>query len=315
MDEGNYDKFEALATRTLRMMFLRYKHSDSGLYRISWLRILGLLILLVALLAAISVYCVVWYHRFYHHVTVQELSHEVQHSTFQGTIRGGSPIVLHLYQQTNASQQAIVLFTSGDGGWSPFCADVAAHIAGSGKTVVGFDMKDYLVNFASSKKPVSPDQLAQDYDDIIKASVAQPHVNANERVILAGWSAGAGYSVLVASDPRLTPRVDRVVAISLPIYSELAWKATDAVIYITHGVPRERVFDSRQYLTKLGGTPIAIFNATNDNTSPFRESQSLFAMASGPKHFYAIKAQGHHFEGGEPDFYRALDEELSSVKT
>jgi hypothetical protein len=86
------------------------------------------------------------------------------------------------------------------------------------------------------------------------------------------------------------------------------------VIYLTHGTPHEKVFDSRQYLTKLSGTPIAIFNATMDDTSPFHESQKLFAAASGPKHFYAIKATGHHFEGGESDFYRALDEELAGIR-
>ena len=277
-----------------------------------WPWLLGLFILL---LASASIYTAVWYHGFYHHVTVQELSHEVNHSTFPAAIRGGSPITLHLYQQANASAQPLVLFTSGDGGWSPFCADIAAHIAGSGKTVVGFNMKDYLVDFASSKKPVSPEQLTRDYNDIIKASVALPHVNPDSGVILVGWSAGAGYSVAVASDPRLSQQVDRVVAISLPIYTELAWRSADAVIYFTHGIPREKLFDSRQYLTKLGSTPIAIVNATDDDTSPFRESQSLFALVSGPKHFYAIRARGHRFEGGESDFYRALDEELSSVSS
>src|SRR5215470_6097864 len=60
---------------------------------------------------------------------------------------------LQLYQQQNATNQPLVLFTSGDGGWSPFCADIAAHIAASGSTVVGIDAKDYLVKFASPQKP------------------------------------------------------------------------------------------------------------------------------------------------------------------
>jgi len=292
-------------------MVLSLNRSDAPGHQRRWQWLLGLVILL---LGAVAAYGVVWYHHFYHHVTAQELSHEVRHSTFQATIRGKSQVSLHLYQQINASSQPLVLFTSGDGGWSPFCADIAAHIAGSGKTVVGVDMKEYLVNFASSQKPVSPDQLAADYEDIINTAVSQPNVDPKSRVVLAGWSAGAGYSVLVACDPRLTSRINRVVAISLPIYNELAWKTSDALIYITHGTPHEKVFDSRQYLTKLSGTPIAIFNATMDDTSPFRESQKLFAVATGPKHFYAIKATGHHFEGGESDFYRALDEELAVGK-
>src|SRR5262245_59684984 len=91
--------------------------------------LLGLLLLLVL---SATVYGVVWYHRFYHHVTPQELSNEVKHSTFQTNIRGGVPVTLQIYQQEHATQQQLVLFTSGDGGWSPFCADIAAHIAASG---------------------------------------------------------------------------------------------------------------------------------------------------------------------------------------
>ena len=266
---------------------------------------------MAVLLAAASAYAVVWYHRFYHHVTRQELSHEVKHSTLQATIRNGSVVTLQVYQQTNAREQPLVFFTSGDGGWSPFCADIAAHIAATGRTVVGFNVKDYLVSFASSQRPVSEAELTRDYDEMIKTADKQPGVDGRARVVLAGWSLGAGYSVLVATNPNVGERIDRVVAISLPIYNELAWKPTDALIYITHGTPREKVFDARQFVTKLDPVPLVILNATNDDTSPSREAQSLFDLTTGPKHFYVVKASGHHFEGGESEFYQALDQGLS----
>ena len=265
------------------------------------------LVLLFTLLA----YGLVYYHRFYHHVTIQESSHQVKHTTFQTPIREGSPVTLQLYQQENAINQPLVLMTSGDGGWSPFCADIAAHIAATGKTVVGFNAKEYLVNFASSQKPVTPDELVRDYGEIIRASAAQPGVNSRTRLTLAGWSLGAGYSILAATDPSLRDRVDRVIAISLPVYNELAWKPTDAVIYITHGTPHEKVFDTHQYLTKLGSLSLVMLNATDDDTAPLPDAQSLFKTATGPKHFYQVKASGHHFEGGEQEFYRDLDQGLS----
>ena len=96
-----------------------------------WLIVLAVVVLVVC---AASVYAVRWYERFYHHVTAQELSHEVKHSTFFATVRNGPPLTLQLYQQENAIKQPVVLFTSGDGGWSPFCADIAAHIAATGRT-------------------------------------------------------------------------------------------------------------------------------------------------------------------------------------
>ena len=269
-----------------------------------------LLAIIVALLAALSAYAAVWYHRFYHHVTPQESSHEVRHSTFQVSIRNNSKVTLQIYQQSNALEEPLVFFTSGDGGWSPFCADVAAHIAATGKTVVGFNSKDYLVSFASSQRPISADELARDYDEMLRAAELQPGVDGRARPVLAGWSLGAGYSVLVASDPSVGRQIDKVVAISLPVYNELAWKPSDALIYVTHGTPREKVFDARRFVTKLDPIPIVLLNATDDDTSPSAESRALFDLATGPKHLYLVKASGHHFEGGEVEFYRDLDEAI-----
>lgn len=269
------------------------------------------LIVVVALLAAASAYAAVWYHRFNHHVTPQELSHEVTHSTFQVSIRNGQPVTLELYQQEHATKQQLVFFTSGDGGWSPFCADIAAHIAANGKTVVGFNSKDYLTRFASSRSPVSIGELTRDYADMLNASSTRPGVDRAGRVVLAGWSLGAGYSVIVATDNTVKEQVDRVLAISLPIYNELAWNATDAIIYFTHGTPREKVFDSRQFVSSLNAVPLVMLNATEDDTSPSHDARSIFNVKAGPKRLYMVKANGHHFEGGKEEFYKDLDEGLS----
>lgn len=276
--------------------------------RLRWLLLVAALLCLIF---AASVYAVRWYHGFYHHVTHEELSHEVKHSTFQATIRSGPALNLHLYQQENARNQQLVLFTSGDGGWSPFCADVAAHIAASGITVVGIDVKEYLVNFATPQKPVSPEELTHDYESLAKIAMAQPGIDSANPLILVGWSLGAGYSVLVASQPEFAVPLKRVVAISLPVYGELAWRPRDAIIYLTHGRPNEKGFDVRQYLKQLTQTPVVFVNATKDDTAPFSEAQSLYATATGAKHLYAVKASGHHFEGGEKEFYEALDRGLS----
>lgn len=275
------------------------------------MRIKILIITVILICAAASVYAVRWYRGFYHHVTHEELSHAVKHSTFQMTIRSGPPLDMQLYQQEHATNQPLVLFTSGDGGWSPFCADIAAHIAATGVTVIGIDAKSYLVSFASSKNPLSIEDLTHDYDAIAKQAIAQPGVDNKAPVVLAGWSLGAGYSVIAASQPEFSLPVSRVVAISLPIYGELAWSPADSIIYITHGTPHEKVFDVHPFLKALKQTPIVFLNATSDKNAPFREAQSLYDVIPGAKHLYAVKASGHHFEGGEKEFYDDLDQGIS----
>jgi fermentation-respiration switch protein FrsA (DUF1100 family) len=96
------------------------------------------------------------------------------------------------------------------------------------------------------------------------------------------------------------------------MYGELAWTPADAIIYFTHGTPHEKVFDVHQYLKKLDRTPIVFLNATNDDNAPLREAKSLYETAPGAKHLFAVEARGHHFEGGEQEFYRDLDLGLSS---
>jgi len=277
------------------------------------MRIKALIVVMLLIVCAMTVYAVRWYHGFYHHVTHEELSHAVKHSIFQATIRSGPALDLQLYQQENAKHQQLVLFSSGDGGWSPFCADIAAHLAANGITVVGIDVKTYLVDFASPQKPISPEELTHDYDAIARIAMERPGVDEEAPVVLAGWSLGAGYSVLVASQPEFSLPVNRVVAISLPMYGELAWKPSDSIIYFTHGTPNEKVFDAHQYLRKLKQTPIVFLNATNDSNAPFREAQSLYAATPGAKRLYAVKASGHHFEGGEKEFYQDLDQGLTQI--
>jgi len=273
-------------------------------------KVLWILLALTFLTGAVSAAAMIWYQRFTHHVTIQEVSHQVTHTTFDASIRDAS-IKLQLYQQANVKAQPLVLFTSGDGGWSPFCADIAAHIAATGRTVVGFNAKDYLTTFASSQKPVTPEDLTRDYAAIIDAALLRPGVDPKAPITLAGWSLGAGYSVLVSSDDGLKPRLNRVVAISLPVYNELAWKPTDALIYITHGTPHEKVFEAQQYLKKLAPISLVMLNATDDDTASLTDAQSLFKQANGPKFLYTVNATGHHFEGGETEFYQDLDQSLT----
>ena len=277
--------------------------------RFRWLWFVGFLLLVMG---AAAVYGVRWYHGFYHHVTHEELSHEVKHSSFPVVIRDGPPLELQLYQQENARNQQLVLFTSGDGGWSPFCADIAAHIAANGMTVVGFDAKSYLTTFATPQKPIAPEQITHDYDALARMALTRPGIDQKTPVILAGWSLGAGYSVLVASQPDFGVPVSRVVAISLPEYAELAWRPADSIIYLTHGTPHEKNFDVHQYLKKLSHTPIVFLNATDDDMAPLRDAKLMYEAASGAKRFYAVKARGHHFEGGEKEFYQDLDAGVSN---
>ena len=268
-----------------------------------WLLVLAVLLTVGALAGG-------WkYYSFYYHVTRQESSGAVKRSSFAAQLRG-QPVKLLLYQQESPVNQPLVFFTSGDGGWSPFCADIAAHLAATGYTVVAFDVKNYLTTFATPEKPATPEDLNRDYNELLKAALARPGVDAQQPFTLAGWSVGAGYSVLLATQDDMKNRVGRVLAISLPVKNQLAWKPTDAIIYVTKGVPDEKTFDAHDYVGQLAPVPFLLFNASDDDTAPLADAQSLLSRASTPKQLYVVNAHGHHFEGGESEFFQKLYESL-----
>ena len=75
---------------------------------------------------------------------------------------------------------------------------------------------------------------------------------------------------------------------------------------------RWTVFDVGQYLPRLGGVPLVMIEATSDRLSPLAEAQKLYALAPEPKRLWVVTATGHHFEGGEADFYAHLDEAIGA---
>jgi hypothetical protein len=89
-----------------------------------WRSVFASLLTVVAIAAFTGV---VSYQRFYHHKTSQEVSHAVEHTTFQVTMRSSTSVTLQLYQQGNAKGQPLVLFSSGDGGGAFLRGHRGAH--------------------------------------------------------------------------------------------------------------------------------------------------------------------------------------------
>lgn len=209
----------------------------------------------------------------------------------------------------------------GDGGWRGLAPRTAEQLAHMGFAVAGVGTKVYLRNFSSLQTPLSFKQLAndyveiakaaRDYKDLLDAALKVRGIDTKKPVVLSGWSLGAGYSVLaVALSTEVKNLVGRLVVISLPIQNELAWKPTDAIIYVTHGVPREEIFEATNYMSKLGPVPFVLINATDDTMATMKDAQWLFNKVNGPKLLMPVKANDHRYKGNESEFFNTLDQSL-----
>jgi dienelactone hydrolase len=201
---------------------------------------------------------------------------------------------------------AVVLF-SGDGGWHGFIIEIAQHLAEQGYTTVGVDSKAYLTSF-SRPKVLEPAQVGRDMAMLANFAKAQAQAKS---IVLAGWSEGAGLALLGALDPALRTEVRGVVAIGLPEVNELAWRWRDSVIYLTHKVPNEPTFNSKDYVGKLAPVPLMVIQSTHDDFVPPATARSIFACAQEPKQITFIDARNHRFEGQRPAFWQALDRSLA----
>lgn len=219
---------------------------------------------------------------------------------------------LYVYDpQAGKSDPPVALVVSGDGGWHLFITEIAEHLAGQGYPVVGLDAKEYLESL-SKPKALEPAQVTSDFAALLRFAKSQ---SPSKSAVLVGWSEGAGLAVLGSLDPSVRPDLRGVVAIGLPELNELAWRWSDSIIYLTHKVPNEPTFNSKDYIGKLAPLPLAMIQSTHDEFVPVAAAREIFARAQEPKQFVLIDARGHHFDGQREAFWQALDRALTWIES
>jgi dienelactone hydrolase len=227
------------------------------------------------------------------------------------TLRGAEQTFYVFRPDSPTEGLPAVIVASGDGGWHGLIIEVAQYLAGRGHTVVGMDSKAYLESL-SKPKALEPAQVTGDFGSIAQFAKAQ---SGSKTIILVGWSEGAGLAVLGGLDPAVRADLRGVVAIGLPELNELAWRWSDAVIYVTHKVPNEPTFNSKDYVGRLAPVPLMTIQSTHDEFVPIETAREIFARAQEPKQLALIEAESHHFGGQLPAFWQALDRAFAWFET
>jgi len=203
-----------------------------------------------------------------------------------------------------------VILASGDGGWIHLGPHAARTLEAAGFFVVGVDARAYLHSFTSAVSPLQRADVAGDFRDIAEWAAA----GSGKRAILVGVSEGAGLSVLAASDARARSAMSGVVALGLPDVNELAWRWKDAVIYVTHGVPREPTFHVADVIAKVAPLPVAVIQSTRDEYVSLEAARALVALAGEPRRLWIVPAANHRFSGNLAELDRRLLDAVGWVK-
>ena len=221
------------------------------------------------------------------------------------TIRGHAQS-LRLYGARGGSP---VIVSSGDGGWIHLGPHVAEVLAAKGLFVVGFDVKAYLESFTSGRVTLRPEDEPGDYKVLADFAAR----GTTQKPILIGVSEGAGLSVLAATDPQTKRSIAGVLGLGLPNLNELGWRWRDALIYVTHGVPKEPTFSTAAIVDRVAPTPLGAIHSTQDEFVPLSEVQRVLDAAKEPKRLWIVKASDHRFTDNLAEFDRRLLEAIAWV--
>jgi dienelactone hydrolase len=228
-------------------------------------------------------------------------------------------IALHVYLPKQVTAAApLILFASGSGGWHQFDAYVANALAQRGMPVCGINTHAYLKAFYTTSRPATVDELISDYSDIIKEAKKVAEVEDNRPVILSGWSLGAGYAPLLASDPRIKPTVRGVISIAIAQNNETALSLSDRLFSRMTGKTFGPSFDVTEYLKDTYPLPVAIIQPGDRRLPSAKQASRLIASASEKSvttlRLFDVKTAGSHsFASGRREFDRALEEALSWI--
>jgi hypothetical protein len=221
----------------------------------------------------------------------------------------GKSLDLHVVApRAPATSRVIVLYASGDGGWFGSAVDMFRQIAGAGYPTVGFSSRAFLKIERPRGALVTAAQLATEYEQIVAQARRTLGLDATSRVVLAGWSRGAAFSVLVGSEPAAHRDVLGVLAIGLDRGEDLAIDGAEDESDDGQAAPEGQrwPFDTYQRIAHLDAVPCAVIQATHDNYLPAARAQALFGPDTPMRRFYAIDAKNHRFSGGKAAFDSAL---------
>jgi hypothetical protein len=243
--------------------------------------------------------------------------HQSVRTTTTTALLHGKPLELHLAAPVApANGGVLVLYASGDGGWFGAAVDMFKQIADDGYYVVGFSSKAFLHIERPRGALVGVRELAAEYRRITRSARVALGLDDSVPVVLTGWSRGAAFAVLVASEPTPGPGVAGVVAIGMTAGENL--RLDEAHDDDDSGEPVDTkgghpLFQPYARIAQLGDRPCVVIQATHDHYLPASRAHTLFGDDTPTRRFYSIDARNHRFSGGRAAFATALTEALRFV--
>jgi alpha-beta hydrolase superfamily lysophospholipase len=224
------------------------------------------------------------------------------------TVRG-QPQDAYYYPANRIPALGKVLFFPGDGGWHGFAITITQKLQSSGYDVYGVDTRRYLQSFTGTKV-LETSEIASDLEQLAEWA----RQGSQARILLLGWSEGAGLCLAAVADPEHRNVFQGLVAIGMTEYNIRALRWSDLMAQVTKKLPKEPTFKSADLIDKVSPLPLAMIVSTRDEYVSLDTTRQLFARAREPKRLSVIDAENHKFGGKTDEFFRTLNENLTWIQ-
>jgi alpha-beta hydrolase superfamily lysophospholipase len=227
----------------------------------------------------------------------------------------GQQFRVHFYRPRGDKSAMPAIYACGDGGWRGLAPRTAQQLAHMGFAVAGIDSKVYLREFSSLKSPLHVNQLARDYADVARALRVYARVDSATPVYVYGWSLGAGFAIAVGSDAQTRGNWAGIISIGLPKQNQLVSGVGANHANLNNEANALYGFRSEDVLAEIAPVPLVMIQSTSDTASPQKVGNVLFAAARDPKRYVLIKASNHRFSGAREEFYAALGDAVTWMRS
>jgi lysylphosphatidylglycerol synthetase-like protein (DUF2156 family) len=199
---------------------------------------------------------------------------------------------IRLYATAGGDPRALVVFGSGDGGWSAWEHVVATWLQEANIAVVAFDLKKYSAT--------DFDQPTVANDMAAAAAFAAKKLNAEGiPVLYGGWSMGASEAIAAAKGTNRPPELAGLLLMSLDSRGRYGIRAPD-LVGITPTGPG--TFDLNEFNQALSDLRVVQYHGTAD----FMAQTTWIRLLKSPHQLYLLKGMNHGFDGLSPEFRSVL---------
>jgi pimeloyl-ACP methyl ester carboxylesterase len=201
-----------------------------------------------------------------------------------------------------------VIGTPGDRGCQGFAITIAQRLSQAGYDTYCLDTRRYLQTFTDNGG-LTTTLIASDFNQL--ATWIEP--NRTTRILLVGWSEGAGLGLAATANTANQAIFLGLVAIGIPETNILAWHWKDIGASLTKTLPNEPTFKSADFIARVAPLPLFVIASTSNEYVTPEATRVLYALARQPKELAMVNARDHKYSGNTSEFFHALEEGLDWI--